>query len=170
MGEIDVPGVALLDSRHWGLLLYRPRNETIIGQLDHQPPALDQTQSVFTTLEINVQANPLGLFAGAVVGTLLGSLFVATVRLQSKAEKEAQLTWTRLAAFTGNELGRASFLFVKATVAAGIVILVLQSASGVNLLDWADWSVGQRLLRWLVMGLVGERVASAVYDWIGKSG
>jgi hypothetical protein len=65
----------------------------------------------------------------------------------------------------GKELGRAVFIFLKATVAAGSVILVLQSTSGVKFpieVSVNDFYGG------LVMGLIGERVASGVYEWIVK--
>lgn len=165
LGEVDLVGPSLFERVNWDLLAYRPKKETILGELSYVSLAGNVPARAFHSLDVDAFASPLGVFAGAIVGTFLGALFVTMVRVQKAVEALQSPKRADVAAIIGKEAGRAGFIFIKATVAAGIVILVLQSASGVKFpieVSVNDFYGG------LVMGLVGERVASAVYEWITK--
>lgn len=166
-GEIDLQAPSTADRYSLGLLTYRPEKEAIMGELSYFDinKADNSFRSVVNVLELDGAANPLGLFAGAIVGTFLGAIFVTLFRVQKAVENLPTHEVRDILTIIGKELGRAVFIFLKATVAAGIVILVLQSTSGVKFpieVSVNDFYGG------LVMGLIGERVASGVYEWIVK--
>jgi hypothetical protein len=146
-------------------LTYRPRKEHIVARVTLTPIVPEPVESVLTK-EITVQAEPgtEGLFAGAVVGALLGAAFAALMRFEGAIR---QLPVPRSARAVGERMGHTSlvgaFMFVKASVAAGIVILILQSASGVSLP--IQVSVND-FFGALVLALAGDRIASAVYNWM----
>ena len=164
-GEVDLEKPSLMKLGNWDMLTYRPKKEAIMVELSYVSLADNVPGRVVQALDVDVTAHPLGLFAGAVVGTLLGAIFVTLFRAQKAVESLPSPKAADVAVIIGKETGRAAFIFLKATVAAGIVILVLQSTSGVKFpieVSVNDFFGG------LVMGLIGERVASGVYEWIVK--
>jgi hypothetical protein len=130
--ELDAQAVRALGADVFTMLLYRPRKEFFIVTANYELLA-DRTQRARTTkLDVPVGAHPLGMYAGALVGSLLAAVFVVVSRVARRWAPPAN------AADGGDKapqpsVGEFAGRFIRGSVATGIAVLLFQTTADVGL-------------------------------------
>jgi hypothetical protein len=142
------------------VMAYTPRDEvfqaTMIYRDGADPDGRDYYQD--GQLPLHVEAHPLGMFLGAVVGAFLSALLrvLMVVRRHISSDDPS-------ADYPGASKLLGSFFLSVFTgvVASGIAILVFQSTSNI---DFAIAVTVKDFYGGVLLGLFGEKVAQAIYQ------
>jgi hypothetical protein len=156
--ETDPIDFAPVDARELGLSLfsvfpYQARTELItIHALYHPLDNLTMEVPLTAQVRIRVDAHPLGMFVGALLGSFLAALLMVTLGATPQ-ESQSLTALSRLVA------GRC----LRGAVAAVIVILITKTTTELRMpisIDVHDFYGG------VLLGLFGEAVAAAIWKWL----
>jgi hypothetical protein len=165
--ELTPKRIGDLRAQLFSVLTYRPRREVFVATLAYEGLA-DRKQGTKTSrLVVSATAHPLGMYAGAVLGSLLAALFLVLFRWARPPAAPAAGGAPAAplpAPPTHRERARDFLLrFVRGVVATGIAILILQTTAEVALpinITVHDFYGG------VLLGLFGDKVGDAIFKRI----
>jgi hypothetical protein len=135
-------------------LLYRSHREVLVARMTYKDGDKPESPSypVTSTLSLEVEGHPFGMYAGALAGTLL----IILLRFTRAARQSPTPGWSDLIQqfFSGLAQG---------AVATAIALFLFQTTSDFKFpitITVKDFYGG------VLLGLFGEIIASAIYNWI----
>jgi hypothetical protein len=165
--ELKGRSITELRGQFLSLLTYSPRKEVFVTTLEYEGLADRITHTKTEKLEVKVAAHPLGMYAGAVLGALLVSIFTLlprptnppkspTAKAGEKVDPPPQPPSPPLSIRARNALMR----FIRGSLATGIAILIFQTASDVN---FAVSVTVHDFYGGALLGFFGDKVAVTIY-------
>lgn len=165
--ELKGKPITELKGQFLSLLTYSPRKEVFVATLEYEGLADRITHTKTSKLEVKVEAHPLGMYAGAVLGALLVAIFTLLPRPANPPEPPPakaggnddpppQPPSPPLSARVQNALIR----FIRGSLATGIAILIFQTASDV---DFAVSVTVHDFYGGALLGFFGDKVAVTIY-------
>lgn len=170
LAPVELKGrpITELEGQFLSLLTYSPRKEVFVATLEYEGLNDRITHTKTGRLEVKVAPHPLGMYAGAVLGSLLVALFSLLPRAanplqpsRAPAGKDTdpphQPPSPPLSARAKNALTR----FIRGSLATGIAILVFQTISDV---DFAVSVTVHDFYGGALLGFFGDKVAETIYE------
>jgi hypothetical protein len=148
-------GLRELGGSFFTLLTYRPGKERLVATLTYEDLANPGSNyQVTRPIEIEVEPNPLGMYAGALLGSFLTALLVLTHRLTGQKDVPAP---------TGSIGSEFSGRLLRGTVSTGLVILLFQTTSDLKL---PVTIAVHDLYGGVLLGLFGDKIGETLMNWI----
>lgn len=158
--ELDSARLPLLSSEFSSVLTYRPRKEVLVATLEYESLVDKRPGTKTTKLLVDVKANPLGMYAGGILGSLLVAIFLILPPIGVKPQAAGVIL---PASSPAQKMRELSVRFLRGAVVTAIAILVLQTTSDFTLpinITVHDFYGG------VLLGLFGDKLAETLQKWI----
>jgi len=162
--ELSREPLTELKTRLLSVLTYRPRKEVFVATMVYEGLADRRVGTKTTKLVVSMSPHPLGMYAGAVLGSLLAALFLVLYRSEPPSGSDrtgSGSTWKT----THPVFYKFMLRFLRGTVATAIAVLVFQTTSDLALpisIAVQDFYGG------VILGLFGDQVGDAISAWLAK--
>jgi hypothetical protein len=167
--RLDLEPVEIVRKGFWesefslfSVLAYRPRKEVFVATLTYEGLADRKLGTKTARLELNAIAHPLGMYAGAILGSFLAAVFLILPPLRATPPSAADAPSPESASPL-QRLRDFVIRLVRGTVVTGMAVLILQTTAEFALpinITVHDFYGG------VLIGLFGDRVAAAISKWI----
>lgn len=152
------------------VLTYTTRKETFFASIHYTSGAQSIPGDKETELSIDVEPSQLGMYAGALLGLVLGSVFLVTFAVVPSSspneDDNANATKSLHASNSSpNIFTNLGWRIFRGTIATALAILVFQTTSNLNLITISvhDFYGG------VVLGLFADKTASLIYQRIQET-